>query len=438
MPNINLNAPSPELPLSVQQARQAQAQAMANALMAQSMKDESPVVHTGGSNPFARDVPNWGDAISKVVKAYGSGKMSSDAATRQGEIADKYQKTLSNDTSNVVDRIFPQEQPGIGPPSPDGTAAPNFTMAPDIPGAMKAGMGSQIPEVRNMTEALMKQVEDFRQRRTSSRTSRMLTPSRWRDYKAAGYDPAVLKEKAMAQIHDGVLTTIQGGKVVGKPVATDTYTDPSIDPVTKLPISKSTVTNKPMGLVGGETSTVKAMENLVAGADVDQLKSGLKDYNSAGGDPAYHRQYADYDKGYARLCLRRRSSIKQGVNKILEAVKTAGRATTSTGDALRAEAGKNMVEKMRILAPVDDKDIAKMESIVGTVRDTKQALSQILEIGQAAANRHENAITTSWWVCPRRRGPTLASSTAMRRALYGKLRRRNVAFPLRSSGAHQA
>ena len=28
-----------------------------------------------------------------------------------------------------------------------------------------------------------------------------------------------------------------------------------------------------------------------------------------------------------------------------------------------------------------------MESIVGTVRDTKQALSQILEIGQAAANR---------------------------------------------------
>ena len=44
------------------------------------------------------------------------------------------------------------------------------------------------------------------------------------------------------------------------------------------------------------------------------------------------------------------ADIKQGVNKILESVGAKPAATTSTGDALRAEAGKNMVEKMRILA----------------------------------------------------------------------------------------
>ena len=274
---------------------------MANALMAQSMKDESPVVHTGGSNPFARDVPNWGDAISKVVKAYGSGKMSSDAATRQGEIADQYQKTLSNDTSNVVDRIFPQEQPGIGPPSPDGTAAPNFTMAPDIPGAMKAGMGSQIPEVRNMTEALMKkQVEGLPTATDFLSNVKDVDPESMARYKAAGYDPAVLKEKAMAQIHDGVLTTIQGGKVVGKPVATDTYTDPSIDPVTKLPISKSTVTNKPMGLVGESLDSEGDGEpGCWSGRRPTEVRSqGLQ---LGRRDPAYHRQYADYDKEICQI-----------------------------------------------------------------------------------------------------------------------------------------
>ncbi len=86
--NVNLVAnPQPQsVDYQAQLLQQAQAAELAKALIASGMSPESPIIHTGGSNPFARDVVNLAP-LGKMAQAYFCGKMRNEANSSTQEIA---------------------------------------------------------------------------------------------------------------------------------------------------------------------------------------------------------------------------------------------------------------------------------------------------------------------------------------------------------------
>lgn len=384
MPNVNLTQPAPSsgLPIAVQQAQAAQMQALAQALMAQSTQAGDAVIHTGGGNQFARDVPNFGDPIARIAKAFLGQRQSDEATTRQGSLAQQYQDTLSHDMAGITSAMSPTEQPGIGPPSPDGTPAQGLTAPPDIAGAIKQGSASQIPEVRGVAEALMKQqIAGIPTGKDYLNYGNNYSPEgmkRFRD--TGGTDPSLLTGRAKAEIQNGVLTTLQDGKKIGAPVATETFKPPAKDEGTGVPVQESEVTGKVNPLYGGNATPVNVRENELSKADVKQLETGRDEYKqsitSLGNLVAAQNRLKQIpDSKFGTL-----AEFRNWANKTTELFGGKQLPATSNMEALHTAVGNSLIEKVRALAPVTEEDVKIMKDIVGTEGNTKRALDSIIQV----------------------------------------------------------
>lgn len=182
--NVNLMGPNPGQPFDIQtqQAQLARAQAIAQALIAQGLTPESPIIHTGGGNPFARDVANWAGPLSKAL-------LTAAGTHRQGQLNDQEQGLAQDYNSRVKSGIedyltTSSDHMGeaAGPPVP-GEGPPEMAMAGDPVKALANAMGSGLSPVQDLAKALLAA-------QVNIAGKSMTTPDNIAHLVSAGVDPA--------------------------------------------------------------------------------------------------------------------------------------------------------------------------------------------------------------------------------------------------------
>jgi hypothetical protein len=362
---------------------------MAQAMMQQGMESGSPVIHTGGSNPFARDVPNWGDAITRAAKIYQGNKNLEDTASKQADVARQSQAAMASDLGAFTDKMMPGPQEGVGPPSPDGMPAPGIPGVPDVQGAIKGASASQFPQVQAMAEALLKkQAEGIPTGLDYLKEGPHYDPDAMARYKASGgQDPSLLQGRGQVKVQDDVAVSSTDGKVTGV-VPTQTFGEASKDiGGSGIPGQASNVTGKVHALQGGNTTPASTRENELSKAEVKQLETGREEYkqgiNSLGNIANVQNRLARLpDSKFGTL-----AEARNWVNKTAELFGGKPLPETSDMEGLHTGVGNQLIEKVRALAPVTEEDVKVMKGIVGSEGNTKRALSQIMDVAAQAAMR---------------------------------------------------
>jgi hypothetical protein len=138
---------------------------------------------------------------------------------------------------------------------------------------------------------------------------------------------------------------------------------------------------------GGNLTQASTLANEVGKAEVAQLTKGREEFVSAGNAAKNIVNMQGLIKGMPDSAFGAGADIKQGVNKVLEAIGAKPAPLTAKMDELRSMAGNNMIERIRALAPVTEEDVKLMKGIVGSETNTKVALQKILEIASDSAVR---------------------------------------------------
>lgn len=380
--NVNLTARNPAQPydLQAQQMSLAQQAAIADALIAQSLQQSSPIIRTGAGNLFGSDIPNIGDPIAKVVQAIIGKKKREEANAGLNELNLETQRRTGEELDAITRRQFGGVEPSGMPPT---EGQPDTMRMPSDPvGAVRLAQQATTPRGQALGVDIRKG---------------FISPEE--GLKAAQhFDPEALAE-AMRTQNLGALVgrgkvTVEGdkaimtrdGKVTGvQPV--DRFTDLETDPETGLPVSKSLVTNKQFPATGGNVSTTRAKEIKDAETTFAELKKGREDYNK-NTSTLSHIAQAEYE--LSRLPegkLGIFSWFRNNVSKFGEAIGLEKLESTGGLEALHAALGNLTLEKVRALAPVTQTDVDMMRSIAGSESNTKRALEQILLIAAKAAAR---------------------------------------------------
>lgn len=128
---VSLTAPPSGIPLDLQSraAQLAIAQQLATELLQQGAITGPPAIHTGGQNPFARDIPNILSPLMQVINAY-AGRSGMDRASeglgQLNQLAAARRIAAMQNMSRPI--TLPGEAPpdvyGGGPPTPDMQRSP--------------------------------------------------------------------------------------------------------------------------------------------------------------------------------------------------------------------------------------------------------------------------------------------------------------------------
>lgn len=176
--DVSLLGPNQSLPADIQ-ARMAKAalnQKIAEALIAQSMSSDPSVIHTGGNNPFARDVANFGSPLGKIAQSYFGKQNLSESQDAQMQLAAIGQQRAQQEHGDVSSLSMPHSQIADAANSNDpktaaiaaalqsvsgGLPVPGATTVPgDALAAANQAYGSTTPAVQArgpmLTEAIVK------------------------------------------------------------------------------------------------------------------------------------------------------------------------------------------------------------------------------------------------------------------------------------------
>lgn len=379
--NVSLTGnPAQPYDLQAQQMSLAQQAAIANALIAQSLERTSPIIHTGGGNPFARDIPNFGDPISKVVQAMIGKQKQDEANAGMNELNLETQRRTGAEMDAITRRQFGIESSGMAPME----GQPGYLQGtPDPVGAARLGQQATTPRAQALGAEIRKgflSPEEAYKGLQNFESKSVADALRTQDLSKIIGRPKVTVEG------DKAITSTDGAVTGVQPV--DRFTDLQTDPNTGLPYSKSLVTNKQYPATGGNIATSRAKEIKEADATIDELKKGregyIKDVSSMG-----HLAQAEYELSKTpENALGMLSWFKTNMSKLGELIGANKLDSTASIEQIRSTLGNLSLEKARIVAPVSDNDWEKIREIMGTEANTKRALEGIIRVMQTATARN--------------------------------------------------
>jgi hypothetical protein len=176
MAGITLTGPNPAQPFDIQtqQAQLAQAQQIALAMIQQGLEPGSPVIHTGGNNPFARDVVNLAP-LGKIGETI---------------LAKHNLGTINQQQQDLANQVIARRQEGLkqafGPEMPNGSPTVMGTQQPGILQSAKLLLASPDPNLQQLGGNMMAMV-------AKGEESRQATPQAVADFVGRGrIDPASL------------------------------------------------------------------------------------------------------------------------------------------------------------------------------------------------------------------------------------------------------
>lgn len=165
MPNINLlgaNLPQ-SFDVQAELLKQAQAQQMAQALLSGSMQQQPGIVHTGGSNPFARDVVNL-SPLGQLGQAFFGKKMLGQSQDAQQALAQFANQREQEERGRVMSKLAgTPESSAFGPEdlstmmsgAPPALSGSTPSTPPSVDAAIGEG-GVYSPAVKAIQDALLK------------------------------------------------------------------------------------------------------------------------------------------------------------------------------------------------------------------------------------------------------------------------------------------
>lgn len=373
MPNVNLMGANPAQPfdLQTQQAQLAQMAQIAQALIADGLKDQPATVHTGGGNPFARDVVNLAP-LGNIAESYFGNKRLSEIQGKQGEVAGKFNEQYQTDVGRVMEALLPHmaENP-MGPPDAAGSTG-DMAVPGDIGGALRAGFSSTHPAVQAISASLMKGLVD-------AQAKMLLTPE------AVAGQSRNLTPQSITQ------STTRG--LLGLPVQTNTGAL-EMKPVVgqEAPASRTVVTN----INGGGMQQNTGEPNIVpprpiVPPDTPGNPTGLPVTADAAGDVKVVPGAAEAPQVKAQTEIAKGwiEKLQQGQHAVQSFAKTAPALTQMINLAQNAQTGitANWVTDARRVA----KSLGVNEDDAGKIVDTqtliKYAMPQATEAGKEFNSR---------------------------------------------------
>jgi hypothetical protein len=384
--NVNLMKPNPAQPvdLQTQQMLLAQQSAIAQALIAKSMEDSSPIIHTGGGNPFARDIPNFQDPVARVTQAMMGARQRDEANRGQAALNEELQRRSTGEQQSILGARFGQLEPPNTAVDDEGNVNPPVQGKGSILRALQLATNATTPAGKGMMAEMLKGLL-----------------SNEEAYKGMqNFDPATVQKalqtqdlgdvKPAVQVkeYEGAARPYQGGVPIGPATAINTFTNPEVNPVTGLPLSKSEVTNKPTALTGGNVTPARAKDIKEAEATIEELKKGMEGYRKDVATMSNIAQ-AEYELSKApENALGIASWFRNNLSKAAELIGLEKTGAVPTLEKLHQALGNLTIDKVRLLAPVSDSDFAKLQNILGTESNTKRALEGMMQIMATATARN--------------------------------------------------
>ena len=384
--NINLMGPNPAQPFDIQtqQAMLAQQMQIADAMIAAGLHPNNPVIRTAAGNPFGRDVANFGDPIARVMQSIIGNKMQNEVMGQQSGLAQELQRRTQADISTVMEHLTggPSE-PGVGPPTPEGVPPPDMPgRPPNFAAGVQSALGSSVPGVRAIGTKLvgdMPSPKDFLQ------YGKNFAPQALGAFNQNPSDPTVLAGRPEVQVADNMMIRKQDGtaKILG-PAQTFRVDKEAIP---GLPLNMSKQTGEAKGLSGGTTTPPAKIEEMLGAENVKLLGEGRKAYIEDIGRMQNISQIRSTLEGISPEKFGAMADFRNFMNKIAEVVGAKPLSETSNMENLRSEAGKLVLEKIRLLAPVDRTDVKTVQDIVGTEGLTKRGFQQVMAVLEQATAR---------------------------------------------------
>lgn len=382
--------PNPAQPfdLQTQQAKLALAQKLAEALMAQSALGDVPAVIRGPpGNPYARDVANWGELVGRGIQGIGARKQMTDINDQQADLARQLQERRALETTAYTDARFgTPAREGVGPPAPSGEPVPGIpAMKGNYTEALKMAINATDPELRKQGYLDLK---DAMSPKDWAQYGAQFTPESRGAFTANQADPSLLRNMPTAVQHDDVIQTIQEGVPVGPPKAMQTFGTAHINPA-GIPVQASEVTGREHAQTGGNVTPASKREVGLAEEDIKNLGEGLKVYREGLKGIGNIAQLQTDIQGLDPDKFGTFSGFRNGVSKFVELLGGKKLSDTASMESIHSSVGNAMIAKVKVFAPVSEKEISVMQDIVGSESNTKRALERILDVAAAAIERDQ-------------------------------------------------
>lgn len=380
--NMSLFKPPGGAPLDIatQQQQLAVEAALANLMIQRGLQEHSPVVHTGGGNPFARDIPNIaGPLMSMMDRREGEGRMR-DVGERQGALATETQRLTDRD---IADAMMAREgtkgmAPGSGEEPPQAAVPGNYNEY------VKRLLKSVVPGVRSMgTDAakhmlnpqdVLKEADQY----AEGTANQAMT----------GGDLSVLAPKPIMKESEGAVRTFtEKGAPTGPSVPVNTFSDPSVDPATGLPMQKSQTTNKAQAFTGGNVTVQNQKSMADTNKTLEKISKDSEQYAKNVNTMSNLAQAQQTISETPETAFGTLSWLRTQGGKLGELLGADKLTSTSNIEQIRSHLGAVSLDKARILAPVSDNDWDKIREILGTEGYTKRALEKVTDVMLLATAR---------------------------------------------------
>ena len=377
---VALTAGAP-VDLQAQQASYAQQLAIAQALIAKSMEDHSPVIRTAAGNPFSRDVPNIGDPVADVARAFMGAKQRDEANAGLSRVAAETDRITKEDMGKILAARMGIEE-GQGPPTAEGEYPPPQLGRPNFFKAADIARTSRSPAVNAYHMKLMEQIPNPEE---VMKIAPQLDSASLAQYLQTG-DPSVLKGRGKVEIKDNIATSTQDENVLGtRPV--QQFETKEVMP--GLPASVSKDTNEAKGIGGGTTTPPAKFEEQYTAMLTKDLPEAKQQYIQNMEKLQSVAQVREQLKNIPDNALGTAASLRNSFGRFTEMVSGGQYKLPATDkmETLHASLGQFLLQDIRKVAPVTKDDIKVIQEIVGTEGYTKRGLEKIMDVVEASTAR---------------------------------------------------
>ena len=389
--------------LQTEEAQLAIQQAIAMELLKQGMEPKAPVLSVGGY-----PVGNWANITAAGEQMYNAKKQLTDVATRQGALAGQYNKQLAEALLNYSNIRFgrpptyqetpdaggAQQAEGPGGADVGGPAAREsaFKMMqpgvrPDLVGAIKFAAGSRLPALQAIGAADIKEAPGGKEYLQYAKEYGGPGLGRF----AATLDPTQLTP--MPQYHQAgdVGVTTVGGVPVGS-TPTETWNPMTLDPNTQLPIRVSQQTGKTEAVSQNYPTNVTTGW---AAQSTKMVEESLKDAKLANEAIRGISQIEADLQNIPPGALGAVSDSKLFVDKLVETLGGKPIKWTPDLENVKGQFKQIMAQKIRLFAPVADKDVEIALSMIGgdfTKDGMAKMLSYLKQQSEGALANHQQLV----------------------------------------------
>jgi hypothetical protein len=367
------------------------------AMQAQSLAEDPATIKAGGI-----DIPNWASPIGKVAKAFFSAKELKALDKEEDDVALDYNNRVGEGTKKYLetrDGGAPVES--AGPPTAEGVFPPPGVSKPNPRQAIFEGFASGLQPVQEM--AKLDQAEMGKNRVTSkdvlgndaftadSRKAAALLLQQGDTEGAL----AVLDGKRNVKVVDGNVvdvSPVEGG--TGAPVNAG-YAGSKFGEIETgpggIPVQKNLASNKATGISGGNVTPPGAqVPRHLQGVFGEELKKG---YEQANKSVNALQMVANAQSVLTKIPPHKlgiASDLVLNLNKVAEAIGFKPVEATANVEAIKFSLGRNLLDYVRLLAPVTDFDYEQMKQIIGSNTNTPAAISAAMEYAAQVAARDVN------------------------------------------------